>query len=147
MSLIDKLNDDLKSAMKSKDKVRLETIRSLKSMLREKEIEKNDDLSEEEQIKVLSSAAKRRREAIESYQEGGRTELADQEQAELEIIETYLPEQLSEDDIRELVDEILEETGASTMQDMGRVMGAIMPKVRGQADGSLVQQIVKEKLS
>ena len=147
MSLTDQLNDDLKSAMKSKDKVRLETIRSLKSMLREKEIEKNKELSEEEQIKVLSSAAKRRREAIESYQEGGRQELAEQEQAELEIIENYLPEQLGEDEIRDLVDEVLAETGAGTMQDMGRVMGTIMPKVRGKADGSLVQEIVKEKLS
>jgi len=147
MALLDQLNKDLKAAMKSKDKITLETIRSLKSMLRDKEIEKNDDLSEEEQIQVLSTAAKRRRESIESYEEGGRQELADQEKAELQVIEQYLPEQMSEDDIRILVDEVITETGAETMQDMGRVMGTIMPRLRGKADGSQVQQIVQEKLS
>ncbi|MBS1271497.1 MAG: putative protein YqeY [Candidatus Marinimicrobia bacterium] len=147
MALLEQLNEDLKTAMKSKEKITLETIRSLKSMLRDKEIEKKDELSEDEQIKVLSSAAKRRHESIESYEEGGRQELADQEKAELQVIEKYLPEQMGEDDIRDLVEQIIEETGAETMQDMGRVMGKIMPKVRGKADGSQVQQIVQETLS
>jgi len=147
MDLNKQLTDDLKAAMKSGDKMAMETIRGLKSMLREKEIELKGDLTDEDQMQVLSTAAKRRRESIESYREGGREDLADQEQAELRIIEKYLPEQLSEDDLRSLVEETIADTGAKTMQDMGKVMGTIMPKVRGKADGSVVQQIVREKLS
>ena len=147
MSLVDQLNTDLKTAMKAKDRVTMETIRSLKKMLRDKEIEKNDDLSDEEQIKVLSSAAKRRRESIESYEEGGRQELADQEKAELKVIEQYLPEQMSEEEITSLVDTVIEETGASTMRDMGMVMGKVMPQVQGKADGNAVKNIVQQKLS
>jgi len=147
MDLNKQLTDDLKAAMKAGDKSTMETVRSLKSMIREKEIELNRELTEEDQMQVLSSAAKRRKESIESYQEGGRDDLVQQEEAELAVIEKYLPEQMSEDEIRQLVEEVLEETGAETMQDMGTVMGTIMPKVRGKADGSVVQQIVREKLS
>jgi len=147
MDLNKQLTDDLKAAMKAGDKSTMETVRSLKSMIREKEIELNRELTEEDQMQVLSSAAKRRKESIESYQEGGRDDLVQQEEAELAVIEKYLPEQMSEDEIRQLVEEVLEETGAETMQDMGTVMETIMPKVRGKADGSVVQQIVREKLS
>ncbi len=147
MDLSKQLNDDLKAAMKAGDKSTREAIRSLKSMLREKEIELNRELTGEDQMQVLSSAAKKRKESIESYEEGGRDDLVQQERAELAVIEKYLPEQLNEDEIRELVDEVLVETGAETMRDMGRVMGTIMPQVRGKADGSIVQQIVREKLS
>lgn len=147
MGLNEELTQDLKEAMKGGNKQRVEAIRSLKNMLRSREIEKNEELTEEDQIKVLSTAAKQRRESIESYREGGRDDLVAQEEAELEIIESYLPEQLSEEEIGEMVDEVIAETGAETMQDMGRVMGTIMPKIRGQAEGSLVQQIVREKLS
>ena len=147
MDLIDQLNEEMKAAMKSGEKRKLETFRSLKSALRDKEIEKRDSLSDEEQLQVLASAAKRRRESIESYQEGGRDDLVAEEQAELEIIEAYLPKQLTEAEIRELVDKVIADTGANTMQDMGKVMGTIMPQVRGKADGSMIQQIVREQLS
>ncbi len=147
MDLIQQLNDDLKAAMKAGDKSRKETLRSLKSALREKEIELNRELSEEDQMKVIHSAAKKRRESIESYRQGGRDDLVKEEEAELAVIEQYLPEQMDEDEIRKLVDTVIKETGAETMQDIGKVMGAIMPQVRGKADGSMVQNIVREKLS
>lgn len=147
MDLNKQLTEDLKVAMKSGDKIAMETIRGLKSMLRDKEIELKRDLQEDDQTQVLSTAAKRRRESIESYQEGGREDLVKQEQAELQVIEKYLPEQLSEEEIRSLVDETIAATGAQTMQDMGKVMGTIMPKVRGKAESGFIQQIVREKLS
>lgn len=147
MSLVDQLNADLKTAMKAQNRVAMETIRSLKKMLRDKEIEKKVDLSEQEQMKVLLSAAKRRRESIESYEQGGRQELADQEKAELKVIEQYLPEQMSQKEITSLVEKVIEETGAFTMRDMGMVMGKIMPQVQGKADGNEVKNIVQQKLS
>jgi len=147
MGLQEQLTSDLKEAMKTKDKQRIEAIRSLKNMLRSREIQKKGELSEEDQMQVLSKAAKQRRESIESYEEGGRHDLVEQEKAELEVIEGYLPEQLSEDEIREKVDEVIEETEASTMQDMGRVMGTVMPQLQGKAEGDLVRRIVQEKLS
>ena len=147
MGLSETLNQDLKSAMKAGKKHEVEAIRSLKSALRDKEIEKRGDLSEQDTLQVLSTAAKRRRESIESYEKGGRDDLVEQEKAELEVIEKYLPKQLSDNEIGKIVDEVIADTGASTIQDMGKVMGQVMPKVRGQADGNAVQNIVKEKLS
>ena len=147
MAIVDQLNDDLKAAMRSGDKTAVATIRGLKSMLRDKEIEKNDALTEDEEIKVLSTAAKQRREAIESYELGGRDDLVQQEQAELKVIEQYLPEQMDTVEIESLADEVIAEVGAESMRDMGRVMGAIMPRIQGKADGSEVQSIVKQKLS
>lgn len=147
MGLIDTLNQDLKTAMKAGKKNEVEAIRSLKSALRDKEIENRGELSEQDTLQVLSTAAKRRRESIDSYEKGGRDDLVEQEKAELEVIEKYLPKQLSDDEIAGIVDEAIAQLGASTMQDMGKVMGSVMPKVRGQADGNTVQNIVKEKLS
>jgi len=147
MDLMQQLNDDLKAAMKAGDKSKRETLRSLKSAIREKEIELNRELTEDDLMKVINSAAKKRRESIESYRQGGRDDLVKEEEDELAVIEQYLPEQMGEDEIRKLVNRVIEETGAETMQDIGKVMGAIMPQVRGKADGSLVQNIVREKLS
>lgn len=146
MAIVEQLNEDLKSAMRSGDKTAVETIRGLKSMLRDKEIEKKKTLSEEEEIQVLSTAAKQRKESIESYEKGGRDDLVQQEQAELKIIEQYLPEQMDTAEIESLVDQVITEVGAESMRDLGRVMGAVMPRVRGKADGSEVQSIVKLKL-
>jgi len=147
MAIVDQLNEDLKAAMRSGDKVTVGTIRGLKSMLRDKEIEKKDSLSKDEEIRVLSTAAKQRREAIESYEKGGRDDLVKQEQAELEVIEKYLPKQMSDAEIESLVEKVITEVGAESIRDMGKVMGKIMPNVQGKADGSQVQSIVKNKLS
>ncbi|NOX37157.1 MAG: GatB/YqeY domain-containing protein [Calditrichaeota bacterium] len=147
MSLEKQLLEDMKAAMKSGDKLRLETIRSLRAQLKNAQIEKGGELSEEEQIQVLMKAAKKRKESIEQFRAVGREDRAQIEAQELAIIEAYLPQQMSEDEISRLVDQIIQEVGATSPRDMGRVMGTIMPKVKGRADGKLVQQIVKDKLS
>lgn len=151
MSLYQTILDDLKTAMKNKDQERLNVLRSLKSAIFEKEVSKRKEgkatLTDEEVTEVLMKSAKQRKDSIEQYNEAGRSELAEQEKRELEIIESYLPKMLDEEEIEQLVKETLAETGATGMQDMGAVMGKIMPKVKGKADGSVVNRIVKEQLS
>ena len=147
MSVEKKLMDDYKIAMKSGDKVRLETIRGMRSQLKNFQIEKMRELTEDEVLQVLNSAAKKRRDAIELYQQHGKADRADEELQELAIIETYLPKQLDESAIAELVEKAIAETNADSIKDMGKIMGVIMPQVKGVADGKLVQQIVKDKLS
>ena len=147
MSVEKKLMDDYKTAMKSGDKVRLETIRGMRSQLKNFQIEKMRELTEDEVLQVLNSAAKKRRDAIELYQQHGKADRADEELQELAIIEAYLPKQLDESAIAELVEKAIAETNADSIKDMGKIMGVIMPQVKGVADGKLVQQIVKDKLS
>lgn len=151
MSIKETILSDLKEAMKAKDKDKLRVLRSLKSKILEKEIEerKGDkvELSDEQVSDVLMKAAKQRKDSIQQYKDGNRVDLAEQEEQELEIIESYLPKMLSEEEIRELVNEVVDETGASGPADMGKVMGKIMPKIKGKADGSVVNRIVREVLS
>lgn len=149
--LKDTLAEDLKSAMRAKDEVRLRTIRSLRAALMEKEIELRKggegSLTDEQELAVVQKQAKQRRDAIEQYEDAGRDDLRDKEQDELEVIEEYLPRQLSDDEIREVVQDVIESTGAQSQADMGRVMGASMQKLRGRAEGRKVQQIAQELLS
>ncbi len=147
MSLQEKLMEDMKLAMKSGDKVRLETIRGLRAQIKNKQIELGKELTDEEVLQVLMSAAKKRKESIEQFRAGGRDDRAEEEQQELNIIQSYLPEQMSEAEISRLVEQTIQEVNAASIKDMGKVMGTIMPKVKGKADGKLVQQIVREKLS
>lgn len=147
MSLENLLNEDMKSALKAGEKKKLETIRTLRAVLKDERIKKGDDLTEEEVVAVLVSAAKKRRESIEMYRNGQRDDLVAAESEELEIITKYLPEQLGEDKIKSLIDEVISATGATAMKDMGKVMGSLMPKVKGRADGKLVQSLVKDALS
>lgn len=147
MGLKEEIMADFKTAMKEKDKMRLSTLKLLKSSLRNKEIEEGGDLKEEEIRALLAKEAKQREESIEQYEKGNRQDLADKEKKELEIIQSYLPDPLSEAELDELVDKVIEDTGAADMSDMGQVMGKIMPEVRGRADGSKVQQLVQRKLS
>jgi len=150
MSLKDKITEDIKAAMKSKDKVRLETIRSIKKFLLEKEVsargEGKNALTETEEMEVLVQVAKQRRDSIEQYQKAGRQELADQEAAELAIVEEYLPKQLSEEEVTAIIEDIIAKVGASSPKDMGKVMGPAMQQLKGKADGKKVQEIVKNKL-
>jgi len=150
MSLMDRIGEDIKAAMKSKDKVRLETVRSIKKVLIEKktsgEVGADGTLSESQEFEVLMQQAKQRRDAIAAYRQAGREDLAARETAELEIIEEYLPRQLSEAEIATVVDDIIGRVGATSPRDMGKVMGPAMQQLKGQADGKLVQKIVKEKL-
>lgn len=148
MSILDTLNNDLKEALKAKDKARMEVIRGLKSDIRYKEIEgKGDEMTEDDVIAVITSAAKRRRDSIEQFRKGGREDLASKEEAELEIISNYLPKQLTDEELHDIVTEVLKETGASAPHDMGKVMGAVMSRVKGRADGKRVKEMVAEKLT
>ncbi len=150
MSLKDRVSDEIKTAMKAKDKLRLETVRGIKKVIIEKESEirgkGRDALNEEEEMAILMQLAKQRRDSIKQFTDAGRTELADKEAKELVILEEYLPAQLSDADIEAAVDEAIAEVGASGPRDMGKVMGPVMQKLKGQADGGKVQAIVKSKL-
>jgi uncharacterized protein YqeY len=147
MSIQPKLLEDMKAAMKSGNKLRLETIRGLRSQLKNSEIEKGRELTDEEEISVLLTAAKRRRESIEQFKKGNRLDRAAEEEQELGVIQEYLPRQMSEEEITTLVEQIIKDVGASSSGDMGKVMGKLMPQVKGKADGKTVQKIVQQKLA
>ncbi|MGB0588597.1 MAG: GatB/YqeY domain-containing protein [Myxococcota bacterium] len=146
MALIDTLNGDVKAAMKGGDKIRLNTVRMLIAALKNERISAGADLSADQELQLLATQAKRRRESITLYQEGGREDLAAQESAELTVIEGYLPEQLTEDDVRAMVVDIMAATGAESMRDMGKVMGQLMPKLKGRFDGKLAKGVVQSAL-
>lgn len=151
MSIKEKILDDLKAAMKAKNADKLRVLRSLKSKILEKEISERKGgegtITDEQVIEVLMKAAKQRKESIEQFEEGGRDDLVQKEADELEVIENYLPEMMSDDDVREVVKNQIEKMGASGMADMGKVMGALMGRLKGKAEGSVVSRIVKEELT
>lgn len=141
------MRSDMKEAMRARESDRLAAIRLLISSLQMKSIDLKRELTEEEILTVLSTEAKKRREASQAYRDGGRTELADKEDSELGVIETYLPKQLTEDEVATFVDEAIAATGASSKADMGKVMGAVIPKIKGRFDGGKAKNIVMSKLS
>ena len=136
----------MKTAMKAREKERTQTLRMLISSLNNAKIELGEELDEDDVVDVLSTEAKKRREAAESYREGDRDELADKEEAELEVIEEYLPKQLTDEEAAELVDEVIAATGAESKAEMGKVMGSIMPRIKGRYQGSKIKNIVLERL-
>ena len=146
MALLDKLDADLKAAMKSGDKVRTETIRLLRGQLKDFQINKRHAPRPDEEMEVVLNSAKKRREAIEAYRNAGRAELAEKEAAELEVLSFYLPQALAPAEIEAIIHAALQETGAKGAGDLGKVMGKIMPQIKGRADGKLVQQLVRERL-
>jgi uncharacterized protein YqeY len=149
MSLKDTIVKDLQAAMKSGDTVRLATLRTLRAAMMEKEIERRGSgapMSAEDEIGVLNSAAKRRKESIELFLAGGRKEMADQEQQELAIIQEYLPKQMSAEEVEQVVRQVIQETGASGAKDFSKVMPAAMKQLKGKADGKQVQETVKRLL-
>jgi uncharacterized protein YqeY len=147
LNIIERIDQDLKEALKAGDRAKATVLRGLKSDLKYKQIDARADLTEAMVIDTLSSAAKKRRESIEQYGQGGRQDLVDKETSELKIIEDYLPQQLSEDELRTLVSEAIDEAGAQSPKDMGKVMKVLMPKVKGRADGKLVNRLVSEILA
>lgn len=147
MTLKEQLTQNMKTAMKEKDQIRLGTIRLLRSAIKNREIELGQELGDEEVIKVISTAVKQRKESIEQFQKGGREELVQKEQAELAVLQSYLPQQMSEEEIIALVKEAIEAVSATSMKDMGKVMKYIMPKAQGRADGKVINQLVKNQLS
>lgn len=146
MSLKEKITEDMKAALRSGDKAKLKLIRMLRSEIRYKEIDNGSELEDDDTIEVLSSALKKRREAIEEFKKGGREDLVSQEEEELKIILSYLSKQLSQEDLEKLVDEKIAETDAQSPRDIGKVMRAVMPKVKGRADGKTVNHLVSLKL-
>jgi len=145
--LQDKIAAELLVALKSRDAVRVSTLRLLISAFRYKEVEKKRDLSEGEQLEVIQSEAKKRKEAVDSYMQGGRAELAAKEKAEFDILSAYLPNALSEQEIEALVRQAVATANAQSAKDMGRVMGILMPQIKGRADGKTVQQLVQKILT
>ncbi len=148
--LKDQIQEDLKAAMIAKDELKLSTVRMLKSAIQYYEIQKGGagyEATDEDITDVIGKEIKKRKESIELYKQGNRPESAEKEQKEVDILTAYLPEQMSEDEVRKLVKEAVEQTGATTPQDMGKVMGALMPKVKGKADGTLVSNLVREALT
>ena len=146
MSILNKLQQDLKDSLKSGDKVRTDAIRMLISRLKNERISKGEDLTEDQEFSVLSKEAKKRKESITMYRQGGREDLVAREEREFEIISSYLPAELSDEEIESIVSSVINETGAESLKDMGKVMGKVMPQVRGRADGKRIQEIVKKKL-
>lgn len=146
MTLKDRLNDDLKDAMRSRDTLKRNTIRLLLSAIGYEEIARQGDLDDDAITQVLTKQAQQRRDSIEAYTKGGRSDLVAQEEAELAIVTTYLPEPLSAEEIGAIVDAAIADAGASGPQDMGKVMGRIMPQVRGRADGRQVSALVNQRL-
>ena len=142
----ERIQNDIKEALKAGEEIKVGTLRMVLAFFINKEKEKGEAISDEEAMNVLQTEAKKRRESIEAFEKGGRPELAEKEKEELEILKIYLPEQLSAKEIQDFVTQAIEKTGATSMQDIGKVMGALMPQVKGKADGNLVNKIVKEKL-
>ncbi|RPI01578.1 MAG: GatB/YqeY domain-containing protein [Ignavibacteriae bacterium] len=147
MGLSEKINDDLKAAMKSGDSIKLNTIRSIRTKIIElSKRGTGSAITAEEELTILLSEAKKRKEAIEMYQKAGRNDLVDQEQRELEIINEYLPKQMSRDEAEAIVKRIITETGAVSAKDFGKVMPAAMKELKGKIDGKVVQEVVKQQL-
>ena len=145
--LLEKLQEQLKDAMRAREELLVSTLRLLISAIRNEQFAKMRELTEEEELGVAAKQAKQRREAIESYEKAGRTESAEKEKAELEILQVYLPAQLSREDLEKIVDATIVESGVTGMSEMGKVIGMVNAKVKGQAEGSLIAQLVKEKLA
>jgi uncharacterized protein len=147
MSLIVRMEAELATAMKERDSERRDALRLPLNALRQAEKELQRPLSEDEELQVLQRERKRRQEAFEAYDAAGRDEQADKEEYELEVLEEFMPEPLSEEDVEQIVDDAIAEVGATSMRDLGRVMADVMPQVAGRADGSVVSQLVREKLA
>ena len=148
MAQIDnRLSEDIITAMKAGEKAKTETFRTLRAQIKDARIKKGDDLEMSEEEQVLMIAAKRRKESISMFKEGNREDLVAKEQFQLELIQNYLPDQISEDEIEKIVNDTISSLNISGISDLGRVMGALMPKVKGKADGKIVQQKVREAIS
>ena len=147
MSLTEQMQKDMYAAMKNGEKEKATTLRGAYSKLKDKRIDKREDLSEQEEIQVIKTLVKQRNEAIEMYTRANRDDLASKEQSEREVLETYLPQMMNEDELKKLINDVIVETDAVAMSDFGNVMPVVMQRSAGKADGKLVQSLVREKLS
>lgn len=147
VNLLEQINNDMKQAMKNKEKDRLSVIRMLKASLQNEALKFGRDLTEEEELTVLTREVKQRKDSLHEFEKAGREDLVEKIRTELNHIEMYMPEQLSEEEISEIVQQAILNTGATSKKEMGKVMAAVMPKVKGRADGSLVNKLVQQHLS
>ena len=147
MSLEERLVEEMKQAMKSNDKLRLSTIRMIRSASKNKEIELRKKLEDEDVVKVIQVMVRKGEESVEQFQTGGRMDLVEKEKKEIEILKSFLPQPLSQEEILKIIDQSIQETQASSLKDIGKVMKSVMPKIGGKVDGKLINQLVKERLS
>ena len=147
MSLKQQINDQVKQAMKAGEKQRLKVLRMLTAAIKQKEVDERTELDDAQVLAIIDKQVKQRRESIEQYSAGGRAELAETEQAEIDVLSEFLPEQLGEDELEAMIDQAIADTGAASMADMGKVMGQLKPKVQGRADMKEVSAAVRAKLS
>jgi uncharacterized protein len=147
MNLEEKLFEEMKQAMKTNDKIRLSTIRMIRSSSKNKEIELRRKLEDEDIFKVIQGMVRKGEESIEQFQAGGRTDLVEKEKMEIEILKSFLPQPISQEEIIKIIDETIQETQASSLKDLGKVMKAVIPRLGGKADGKVINQLVKERLS
>ena len=146
MKHFEKIQEDMYTAMKSGEKEKANTLRNIMSKLKDKQIEKREALSDEEEVKILQTLVKQRKESIDLYEKGGRSELVAIEKQEMDIINSYLPKMMSEDTIKDIVKNVIDSTGASSMSDMGKVMPEVMRQGKGLIDGKTAQKFVSEML-
>jgi uncharacterized protein YqeY len=147
MTFKEQLAQDMKAAMKQKAHTQLSTIRLIRTGIKNREIDLGKELEDDDVLKVIVSLMKQHKDSIEQFQQGGRIDLVEKEQAELAVLEAYLPQQLSEEEIRTIIREAIEAVQATSLKDMGKVMKYVMPRMQGRADGRMINQLVKEKLS
>lgn len=147
MEMIKKVEKEMIDAAKAKDKIRLSALRMIKAALHNREIDAKEGMNEKEALQVLSSLAKQRRDSIEQFRNGARMDLVEKEEKELAIIQGFMPEQMSEEDIQRAIEKAVEEVNAASVRDMGKVMKALMPVITGKADGKMVSEMVKARLS
>ncbi|RMH40216.1 MAG: GatB/YqeY domain-containing protein [Gammaproteobacteria bacterium] len=147
MMLSERIKEDMKSAMRAKDKVRLGAIRMILSAFKQYEVDEQAPVTDEVALKLLDKMLKQRRDSVAQYEQAGREDLAEKERAEMAVIQSYLPAPLSSEELEQLIDAAISETGAETVRDMGRVMNVLRPKIQGRADMGQVGQLVKQKLN
>ncbi|MFL2105954.1 GatB/YqeY domain-containing protein [Desemzia sp. FAM 23991] len=147
MTLLTTINDDIKTAMKAKDKHKLSVLRMIKSSLQNEQIKKGTELSEEDELAVLSREMKQRRDSLTEFKKADRQDLVDPLENEIAIVAEYMPKQLTEEELQSVVQEVIASVNATSAKDFGKVMGAVMPKVKGKADGNDINRIVKQQLS
>lgn len=147
MGLEERLVEEMKQAMKSNDKAKLSTIRMIRSAVKNKEIDLRKPLDDDAILRVIQGMVKKSEESVEQFKTGGRMDLVEKETKEIEIMKSFLPQPLSREEVLEVIDQTIEETKASSLKDLGKVMKTVMPKLGGKVDGALVNQLVKERLS
>lgn len=141
-----RLDADMKQALKNKQKIRLSTIRMVRTAIKNAEIDRQKTLTEDEVLAILNRELKQRRDSLQAFESAGRMDLVDNVKQEIDVLMEYLPQPLTEDELRQLIQEAIQETGAASVKDMGKVMPVLMPKVKGRADGKVVNQLVREYL-